>query len=75
MTQLPVISGRRCVRALERTGFVVRRREGSHIVLRRNDPFAQTTVPDHRTLDRGTLRAILSQAGISIDELVRLLNA
>ena len=75
MTPLPVISGRQCVRALERADFVVRRREGSHIVLRRNDPFAQTVVPDHRTLDRGTLRAILRQAGISVDELVRLLGA
>ena len=75
MTQLPVISGRQCVRALERAGFVVRRREGSHIVLRRTDPFAQTVVPDHRTLDRGTLRAILRQADIGVDELVRLLDA
>jgi predicted RNA binding protein YcfA (HicA-like mRNA interferase family) len=75
MTPLPVISGRQCVRALERAGFVVRRRERSHVVLRRHDPFAQTVVPDHRTLDRGTLRAILRQAGISVDELVRLLGA
>ena len=75
MTPLPVIFGRQCVRAPERAGFVVRRRERSHIVLRRTDPFAQTTVPDHRTLDRGTLRAILRQASIGIDEFVRLLDA
>jgi len=44
-------------------------------MLRRNAPFAQTVVPDHRTLDRGTLRAILRQAGIDVDDLIRLLDA
>lgn len=75
MTQLPVISGRECVAALERAGFTVRRQVGSHIVMRRDDPFAQTVVPDHRTLDRGTLRAILRLAGLSVEELLRLLDA
>jgi len=75
MTQLPVISGRACIAALERAGFTVRRQVGSHIVLRRDTPFAQTTVPDHRTLDRGTLRAIVRQAGLSVDDFVRLLGA
>ena len=75
MTQLPVISGRQCVAALERAGFTVRRQVGSHIVMRCDDPFAQTVVPDHRTLDRGTLRAILRQAGLSVDEFIQFLNA
>ena len=74
MTQLPVISGRQCASALERAGFTLRRQVGSHMVLRRDEPFAQTVVPDHRTLDRGTLRAILRQAGLSVDEFVHFLN-
>jgi predicted RNA binding protein YcfA (HicA-like mRNA interferase family) len=41
--------------------------------MRRNEPFAQTVVPNHRQIDRGTLRAILRQVGISADELIRLL--
>jgi predicted RNA binding protein YcfA (HicA-like mRNA interferase family) len=75
MTQLPVISGRECVAALERAAFTVRRQVGSHIVMRRDSPFAQTVVPDHRVLDRGTLRAIIRQAGLSVDAFVRLLDA
>ena len=74
MTKLPVISGRDCVRALERAGFAVRRQKGSHLVLRRDIPFAQVVVPDHKTLDRGTLRAILRHAGITLQELERLLS-
>jgi predicted RNA binding protein YcfA (HicA-like mRNA interferase family) len=74
MTPLPVISGRECVAALERAGFTVRRQVGSHIVMRRDEPFGQTVVPDHRTLDRGTPRAVIRQAGLSVEAFVQLLN-
>jgi predicted RNA binding protein YcfA (HicA-like mRNA interferase family) len=73
MSKLPRISGRECVNALEKAGFQFKRQEGSHIVLRRNDPFAQLVVPDHKELDRGTLRAIIRQAGMSVDEFIKLL--
>jgi predicted RNA binding protein YcfA (HicA-like mRNA interferase family) len=74
MTKLPVISGIECVRALTRAGFFVKRQEGSHIILRRDSPFAQVVVPDHRELDRGTLRAILRQANITVEQFVELLK-
>jgi len=73
MSKLPRISGRECIKALEKAGFQVKRQEGSHIVLRRTDPFAQLVVPDHKELDRGTLRAIIRQAGMSVEEFSRLL--
>ena len=73
MSGLPRISGRECVKALASAGFMVKRQEGSHIILRRSDPFAQLVVPDHKELDRGTLRAIIRQAGISVEEFTRLL--
>ena len=62
-----------CVKALEKEGFYFKRQEGSHIILRRDNPFAQVVVPAHKELDRGTLRAIIRQAGLSIDEFVKLL--
>jgi predicted RNA binding protein YcfA (HicA-like mRNA interferase family) len=43
------------------------------MILRRDSPFAQVVVPDHRELDRGTLRAILRQAGVEVSEFVRQL--
>jgi predicted RNA binding protein YcfA (HicA-like mRNA interferase family) len=69
---LPVISGAAAVKALEKAGFRVRRQTGSHIILRRDNPFAQVTVPNHKVLDRGTLRAIIKQAGLGVDEFVNL---
>ena len=73
MSKLPVVSGAQCVKALEKAGFVVYRQRGSHITLVRTEPRAQTTVPNHKELDRGTLRAIIRQAGLSVDEFIALL--
>jgi len=72
MNALPNISGRECAKALSRIGFRLVRQEGSHMVLRRDNPFSQVVVPDHRELDRGTLRGIIRQAGLSVSEFSRL---
>jgi len=73
MSKLPRISGRKCVKALTKVGFYFKRQEGSHIILRRDNLFAQIVVPDHKELDRGTLRAIIRQVGLSVDEFVKLI--
>lgn len=75
MSQLPRISGRECAKALEKAGFYFKRQHGSHMILRRDDPFAQIVVPDHKELDRGTLRAIIRQANLNVDEFVDFLRA
>ena len=73
MSKLPVISGADCIKALGKIGFVVYRQRGSHITVVRTDPPAQTTIPNHKELDRGTLRAIIRQAGLTVDEFIALL--
>jgi predicted RNA binding protein YcfA (HicA-like mRNA interferase family) len=73
MTKLPAISGRECIRVLAKVGLHFKRQEGSHVILRRDDPFAQIVVPLHKELDRGTLRAIIRQVGLTVDEFVNLL--
>jgi predicted RNA binding protein YcfA (HicA-like mRNA interferase family) len=74
MTKLPSISGQECISALVKAGFYLKRQKGSHIVLRRDDPYTQVVVPDHKELDRGTLRAILRQADLSVREFTELLD-
>ena len=73
MSKLPGISGRECVKALGKAAFYFKRQEGSHIILRRDNPFAQVVVQDHKELDRGTLRAIIRQSGLSVDEFTKSL--
>jgi predicted RNA binding protein YcfA (HicA-like mRNA interferase family) len=73
MTKLPTdLSGREVIRILVKIGFVVQRQRGSHIILRRESPFARVSVPDHKALRVGTLRTIIREAGISVEELVAL---
>jgi predicted RNA binding protein YcfA (HicA-like mRNA interferase family) len=74
MSSLPRISGRECIKALAKAGFYLKRQQGSHMILRRDDPFAQVVVPDHKELDTGTLRAIIRHAALTVDEFVRLLK-
>jgi predicted RNA binding protein YcfA (HicA-like mRNA interferase family) len=73
MSKLPQVSGQEVMRALQKIGFVLRRQHGSHLILRRHTPFAQTVVPNHRQLDRGTLRAILRQTDLSVEGFTKLL--
>lgn len=66
MPKLPVVSGRQAIKALSRLGFAPVRQRGSHVVMRgRGRTFV---VPLHEALDRGTLRAILREAAVSVDE-------
>jgi predicted RNA binding protein YcfA (HicA-like mRNA interferase family) len=74
--RLPTVSGRRAVDALLRAGFIVHRIVGSHrIMVYPGDPTRTVTVPVHsgRDLKPGTLRAIIRQAGLSVEEFVKLL--
>ena len=73
MSKLPVISGIDCIKALSKIGFEVYRQRGSHITMVRKSPPSQTTIPNHKELDRGTLQAIIRQAGLTIEEFVELL--
>jgi predicted RNA binding protein YcfA (HicA-like mRNA interferase family) len=73
VSKLPKISGQECVKALQKIGFYQKRRESSHIILRRDEPFAQVVVPDHKELATGTLRAIIRAIDLSVEEFIVLL--
>jgi len=73
---LPVVNGKRAIQALTRTGFIVNRIVGSHHVLvYPGDPTRTVTVPVHagRDLKPGTLRSIIRQAGLTVEEFTQLL--
>jgi predicted RNA binding protein YcfA (HicA-like mRNA interferase family) len=74
MPPVPSVRGERVVRALERAGFKVARVAGSHHIMRHPDGRG-TTVPVHpgRDLAKGTLRNVLTDAGLTIEEFQRLL--
>ena len=74
MSKLPQISGRQLVAALRKFRYEVDRQRGSHIVLRNvSAPHRRLVVPDHKVVAKGTLRAILRQAGLTVDEILEAL--
>jgi predicted RNA binding protein YcfA (HicA-like mRNA interferase family) len=73
MSKLPRISGMQAISALCKAGYVFNIQTGSHIVLKRSDPFGFVVVPDHKELDTGTLRAIIRQADLSVEDFLKLL--
>ncbi len=75
MSRLPRgMSGKEVVKALQRAGFYVKRQKGSHIILRRDSPFAQVVVPDHKSVDTGTLASILDGADLSVEDFSKLIK-
>jgi predicted RNA binding protein YcfA (HicA-like mRNA interferase family) len=75
VTRLPRgLSGKAVIKALASAGFYIKRRKGSHIILRRDEPFAQVVIPDHKRIDTGTLGSILDGANLTVDEFVKLLK-
>jgi predicted RNA binding protein YcfA (HicA-like mRNA interferase family) len=71
---LPRVSGREVVKALMKLGYEQDRQRGSHIILRQAAaPHRRLVVPDHNEVAKGTLRAIIRQAGLTVDEFKALL--
>ncbi|MEE8176630.1 MAG: type II toxin-antitoxin system HicA family toxin [Acidobacteriota bacterium] len=73
MPKLPVLSGSELVKILAKIGYELDHQTGSHLILRnRFPPHRRLTVPNHRELAKGTLKAILRQAGLVLSDLLKL---
>ena len=73
MNRLPVVSWREVEKVLNKLGYTFRRQRGSHRIY--TCPKAPTiTLPRHRTLRVGTLRSIIRQIGLSVEEFNELLQ-
>ena len=74
MSALPLVSGREVVKALTRVGYEQDLQRGSHIILRRETyPHRRVVVPDHKEVAKGTLRSIIRETGLTVDEFKALL--
>ena len=74
--RLPSLNAKQVIRALERAGFFIERSSSSHhFLVHRTDPRRRVTVAYHgsRDIPRATLAHILRQAGLTPDELGKLL--
>ncbi|MBI1745853.1 MAG: type II toxin-antitoxin system HicA family toxin [Acidobacteria bacterium] len=75
MSVLPRVSGREVIAALAKHDYEKDRQKGSHIVLRQVAyPHRRLVGPDHTEVAKGTLRTIIKQAGLTVEEFNKLLH-
>jgi len=72
--KLPAVSGAETVKALRKLGYEFDEQHGSHIILRHAaPPHRRLSIPNHKELAKGTLRALIREAGLTVEEFVGLL--
>ena len=70
MGKLANISGKEAVKVFEKLGWFVRGQVGSHVVLTKDNEKANLSVPQHKELAPGTLRKLIKNSGITVDEFL-----
>ncbi len=74
MPKLPVVSGIETVKAFSKIGYEIDHQTGSHIIIRqRKYPHRRLTIPNHQEVAKGTLRGLIKQAGLTVEEFIELL--
>ena len=75
MSGLPLISSEKLCTILSKAGYIVDHQKESHIILRRCEfPYRRLTVPNRREIPKGTLRAILRQSGMTVEEFKEMMR-
>jgi predicted RNA binding protein YcfA (HicA-like mRNA interferase family) len=71
--RLPVVSGHDAVRVFRQVGYALDVQHGSHMILRHSSPtYRRLSIPNHKEPAKGTLRALIRDAGLTVDEFARL---
>ena len=73
MSKLPVVSGRQAVKTFQKAGWTLVRWRGSHMILTKESEEAILSIPDHKELGRGLLRALIRDARMTISDFAELL--
>jgi len=74
MGKLANISGKEAAKAFERAGWIPLGQVGSHLVLVKPGVRVNLSIPQHKELSGGTLRALIRNAGISVDEFLGFIS-
>ena len=73
MSRLPIVSGREAAKVFQKTGWSLVRWRGSHMILTKEGEEATLSIPDHKELGRGLLRALIRDAHLTIGEFLKFL--
>jgi predicted RNA binding protein YcfA (HicA-like mRNA interferase family) len=73
MSKLANISGKDAVKAFGKAGWQSMGQVGSHLMMTKPAQRANLSIPQHKELSVGTLRALIRAAGMTVDEFLELL--
>jgi predicted RNA binding protein YcfA (HicA-like mRNA interferase family) len=74
MPAVPILKPSEVIKTFEKLGWEVARQRGSHIILTKEGHAATLSVPNHSEVARGTLRSLISKAGLTVDEFMEALE-
>jgi predicted RNA binding protein YcfA (HicA-like mRNA interferase family) len=74
MPDVPLLKPREVMKAFRKLGWDVARQKGSHIILTKEGHIATLSIPDHPEVARGTLRALIARAGLTIEDFLAALG-
>ena len=70
MATVPLLTPREVVRTFRSLGWQVARQRGSHIIMTKPGHIATLSIPNHRQVARGTLRSLITKAGLTVEEFL-----
>ena len=70
MPPIPLLRPHEVVKTFEKLGWQVVRQKGSHIILTKEGHIATLSIPDHPEVARGTLRSLISKAGLTVEDFI-----
>ena len=74
MPQIPLLRPRDVIKVFEKFGWEVVRQKGSHIIMTKAGHIASLSIPNHSEVARGTLRSLVTKAGLTPDEFVAFIE-
>ena len=74
MPPVPLLHLSDVIKIFQKFGWSIARQRGSHIILTKLGHIATLSVPNHDEVARGTLRSLISKAGLTVEEFLDVLN-
>lgn len=73
MGKLNNISGKNAVKAFKKANWQPLGQVGSHLIMVKPDVRVNLSIPQHKELSVGTLRVLIRNSGLTVDEFLELL--
>jgi len=75
MPPVPILTPKEVIKVFQKLGWEIARQKGSHIIMTRAGHISTLSIPNHNEVARGTLRSLISKAGLTTEDFVKMLNS